>query len=95
MSPFSFHTRLLFLGSYNITLAISGILLGRHQEDNHPLQNRKILESNLPESHVTILEHDLHFTHKNESVLAIMRENNILPLFVSTACTDIMLLRFE
>ena len=48
------------------------------------------MELNLPESQFTILKHDLHFTHKDEAVLALMRENNIVPLFVPAACTDIM-----
>ena len=55
-----------------------------------PYKNGKILELNLPESQVTILKHDLHFTHKDESILALMRENNILPLFVPAGCTDVM-----
>jgi DDE superfamily endonuclease len=55
-----------------------------------PYKNRKILELKYPESQVTILKHDLHFTHKDESILALMRDNNIFPLFVPAGCTDIM-----
>lgn len=55
-----------------------------------PYKNDTIRRLNLPINQVTILKHDLHFTHKDEAVLALMRNNNIVPLFVPAGCTDLM-----
>ena len=39
---------------------------------------------------MTILKHDLHFTHKDASVLELLKKHGIVPLFVPAGCTDIM-----
>lgn len=51
---------------------------------------QKIAELGLPLTQVTILKHDLHFTHKDEGVLDLMKSHNIYPLFVPAGCTDIL-----
>ena len=39
---------------------------------------------------VTILKHDLHYSYNNESVLALLTNNNIVPSFVPAGFTDVM-----
>ena len=49
-----------------------------------------IKELSLREKQVTILNHDLHFTDKDEKVVQFLRENYIYPLFVPAGCTDVI-----
>jgi hypothetical protein len=44
----------------------------------------------LPVDEKMILKLDLHYSHKDIEVLALMKQMNILPLFVPAGCTDIM-----
>lgn len=37
-----------------------------------------------------LLKHDLHFSHKDPGVLALMHEHNIFPLFVPMGCAEIL-----
>lgn len=55
-----------------------------------PYKNRVISNLGLSKDQVTILKHDLHFTHKDASVLEILKKHKIVPLFVPAGCTDIM-----
>lgn len=55
-----------------------------------PYKNSTINDLGLDKNQVTILKHDLHFTHKDETVLALLKKHNIVPLFVPAGCTDIM-----
>ena len=55
-----------------------------------PYKTQMIQELGLPENQVTIVKHDLHFTHKDEKVLQFLRENRIYPLFVPAGCTDVI-----
>jgi hypothetical protein len=55
-----------------------------------PYKNNMILALRLPPTQGTILKHDLHYTHKDEAVLAFMKSHNIYPLFVPAGCTDVM-----
>ena len=55
-----------------------------------PYKNNVIQTLQLPPDQVTILKHDLHFTHKDASVLKYLKDNFIAPLFVPAACTDAM-----
>ena len=34
--------------------------------------------------------HDLHYSYKDVSVLAFMKEVNLVPLYISAGCIDIM-----
>ena len=43
----------------------------------------------LPADQKTILILDLHYSHKDAAVLAHMRENNILPVYIPAGCTDL------
>ena len=53
-------------------------------------KNEVINRRGLSTNQVTILKHDLHYSHKDESVLALLAKNNIVPLFVPAGCTDVM-----
>ena len=55
-----------------------------------PYKNSAIQKLRLPSNQVTILKHDLHFTHKDAAVLKYLKDNFIAPLFVPAACTDAM-----
>ena len=55
-----------------------------------PYKNYLISHMGLPSNQHTILEHDLHYTHKDSRVLELMKSHNILPLFVPAGCTDLM-----
>lgn len=55
-----------------------------------PYKNNVIRPLGLPANQMTILKHDLHFTHKDASVLAYLKANNICPLYVPAGCTDII-----
>ena len=55
-----------------------------------PYKNKMIETLGLPPTQGTILKHDLHFTHKDATVVALMKQHNIYPLFVPAGCTDII-----
>ena len=55
-----------------------------------PYKDATIQRLGLNKSQVTILKHDLHFTHKDTTVLDLMKKHNIVPLFVPAGCTDMM-----
>ena len=52
-------------------------------------KNEKIRLLNLPANQVMILFLDLHYSHKDEAVLALMKANNIIPIFIPAGCTDL------
>lgn len=53
-----------------------------------PYKNNVIASMGLPSNQVTILKHDLHYSHKDQDVLALLVLSNIKPLYVPPACTD-------
>lgn len=55
-----------------------------------PYKNKVIADLGLPADSWSILKHDLHFTHKDASVLEYLKVNCIAPLFVPAGCTDVM-----
>lgn len=55
-----------------------------------PYKNKIISDLGLPADQWTILKHDLHFTHKDASVLEYLKANCICPLFVPAGCTDVI-----
>jgi hypothetical protein len=55
-----------------------------------PKKEEVIRRLGLPVDQKMILKLDLHYSHKTPAVLALMRQMNILPLFVPAGCTDIM-----
>ena len=55
-----------------------------------PYKNNMIRNLGLPVNQVTILKHDLHFTHKDARVLQFLKDNFICPLFVPAGCTDVI-----
>ena len=55
-----------------------------------PYKNRMIDSLGLDKNQMTILKHDLHFTHKDASVLELLKKHRIVPLFIPAGCTDIM-----
>ena len=44
----------------------------------------------LPANQAALVIHDLHYSHKDATVLAFMKENNLLSLYIPAACTDVM-----
>ena len=55
-----------------------------------PWKEETIHTLGLPVEQYCILKMDLHFSHKTEAALELMRNHNILPLFVPAGCTDII-----
>ena len=55
-----------------------------------PYKEATITRLGLPVDQKMILKLDLHYSHKDKEVLALMKQMNILPLFVPAGCTDIM-----
>ena len=55
-----------------------------------PYKTNMIQKLRLPSHQATILKHDLHFTHKDNDVLELLKKNHIHPLFVPAGCTDAM-----
>ena len=39
---------------------------------------------------MALVIHDLHYSHKDATVLSFMKENNLLSLYIPAACTDVM-----
>ena len=39
---------------------------------------------------MALVVHDLHYSHKDVTVLAFMKANNLLSLYIPAACTDVM-----
>jgi hypothetical protein len=56
-----------------------------------PYKNRIIVERGLDPTSKCLLKLDLHYSHKDEEVLKLLSDNNILTLFVPARCTDILL----
>jgi hypothetical protein len=54
-----------------------------------PYKNKVIASLGLDKNQVTILKHDLRFTHKDARVLTLLKANNIIALFVPAGCTDL------
>ena len=44
----------------------------------------------LPVDQKAIVMHDLHYSHKDIKVLAFMKANNLLSLYIPAGCTDVM-----
>ena len=55
-----------------------------------PWKEETIHSLGLPVDQYSILKIDLHFSHKTEAALQLMRIHHILPLFVPAGCTDII-----
>lgn len=55
-----------------------------------PYKNAKIAQLGLPVTQWSVLKHDLHYSHKDPEVLALLAMHFIKPLFVPACCTDIM-----
>lgn len=55
-----------------------------------PYKDATIQRLGLNKKQVTILKHDLHFTHKDNTVLELLKKHHIVPLFVPAGCTDII-----
>ena len=55
-----------------------------------PYKEATIRRLRLPVDQKMIIKLDLHYSHKDKEVLALMKQMNILPLFVPAGCTDIM-----
>ena len=49
-----------------------------------------IARLNLPLDQKALVIHDLHYSHKDATVLAFMAENNLCSLYIPAACTDVM-----
>ena len=54
-----------------------------------PYRNRMILYGNLRGDQKMIYIMDLHYSHKDEAVLALLAANNIIPIFIPGGCTDL------
>ena len=54
-----------------------------------PYRLETIDRLSLPTDQKVILILDLHYSHKDAAVLAHMRENNILPVYIPAGCTDL------
>jgi hypothetical protein len=55
-----------------------------------PYKNQVIAARGLPADQKTVLKHDLHYSHKSAALLQLLRDNNIIPMFVPARCTDVM-----
>lgn len=53
-----------------------------------PYKNRRIVELALPHDQMTLLKLDLHYSHKDPRVIAHMKAQNIVPVFVPAGQTD-------
>jgi len=55
-----------------------------------PYKNKGIADNNLPFNQMTILKHDMHFSHHAAPVVELCRMHNICLLFVPACCTDVL-----
>lgn len=55
-----------------------------------PARARIIQRLNLPLNQVAILKHDLHYSHKDPDVLALLKLRFFVPLYVPAGCTDLI-----
>lgn len=54
-----------------------------------PYKNTQIKKLELPMNQKLLLKLDIHYSHKDPTVLKLMRDNNIIPLYVPAGLTDI------
>ena len=54
-----------------------------------PFKTATIERLNLPQDQKMVLILDLHYSHKSPAVLALLRANNIIPVFIPAGCTDL------
>jgi hypothetical protein len=55
-----------------------------------PFRLQTVARLGLPQDQKMLLKHDLHYSHKDETVLRFCEENHIMPLFVPAKCTDVL-----
>ena len=53
-----------------------------------PYRKKVIEEKGLSDDQKMILILDLHYSHKDSAVLALLKVNNIIPIFIPAGCTD-------
>jgi len=54
-----------------------------------PYRTKTIQELGLNVDQKMVYTYDLHYSHKDASVLALLDANNIIPIFISAGCTDL------
>ena len=54
-----------------------------------PYKDRIIRKEQLPESQKMCLILDLHWSHKTVEILALLKDHNIVPVFIPAGCTDL------
>jgi hypothetical protein len=55
-----------------------------------PYKNATVKRLNLPVNQVSLLKFDLHYSHKTPAVLQLLKEKNIVVVFMPARCTDEM-----
>ena len=54
-----------------------------------PYRTKTIQELGLHADQKMVYIYDLHYSHKDASVLALLDANNIIPIFIPASCTDL------
>ena len=55
-----------------------------------PDKDATIARLGLPKTQMALVVHDLHYSHKDATVLNYMKRNNLLSLYIPAGCTDVM-----
>eukprot|EP00981_Chlorochromonas_danica_P006397 scaffold1377_cov198-Ochromonas_danica.AAC.10 len=55
-----------------------------------PFRDKAIIRLGLPSNQYAILKHDLHYSHKDPDVLALLKLRCFVSLFVPAGCTDLI-----